>query len=149
MSMGRKYVSLTISSVSYCVPLDNVVQVVRKENILETPGASTFVKGVISVRGDVIPVVDMRARLGLSAARSQGKKRIVVIQFGKRSYGLLVDDVREIIEIEGGEEPAGSPSLTPRLVRGAVQRGSASFYVLDLPEVFAIDMGLEARAVEE
>ncbi len=146
--MGRKYVSFTISSVGYCVPLDNVVQVVRKENVLETPGASTFVKGVISVRGDVIPVVDMHVRLGLSEARSQGKRRIVVIQFGKRSYGLLVDDVREILEVEGGEEPAGSPSLKPRLVRGTVQRGNASFYVLDLPEVFAIDMGSEARVEE-
>ena len=82
MSVGKKYVSFTISSVGYCVPLDNVVQVVQKQNVLETPGASPFVTGVISVRGDVIPVVDMRTRLGLSETRGHGKQRIVVIQFG-------------------------------------------------------------------
>lgn len=63
--MRKRYVSFTLGTGRYCIPVDQVVQILRPENILEVPKAPPFVDGVINLRGDVIPIVNLRARLGI------------------------------------------------------------------------------------
>jgi purine-binding chemotaxis protein CheW len=136
-----KYVSFTLGGADYCVAVDSVRQVLRQENILDTPMAHPFVKGVISLRGDVIPVVDLRARLGLPAETAWRKRRIIVVDYGRSSYGLLVDEVRDIVELDD-EKKGPHSDLVLAIGRSAERR----FLILDLAGVFSADKGITGKA---
>lgn len=150
--MRNRYVSFSVGSGRYCIPVDQVVQIVRPENILDVPKAPSYVDGAINVRGDVIPVVNLRARLGIrqeargeragspASADRKGaaRARIVVTRVGSRSCGLAVDEVSEIVDIddEGIQSDASeAPGKHPELLRGIARRDSAAYFVLDLPRV--------------
>jgi purine-binding chemotaxis protein CheW len=76
------------------------------------PHAPDYVRGVINLRGVVLPVVDLKARLGLGLTEANPKHVIVVVQAGERTIGILVDAVSDILTVTGGEiQP------TPELAR--------------------------------
>ncbi len=78
------------------------------------PHAPDYVRGVINLRGVVLPVVDLKARLGLGRTETNPKDVIVVVQSETRTIGLLVDAVSDILTITGGDiQP------TPELAREA------------------------------
>ncbi len=78
------------------------------------PHAPEYVRGVINLRGVVLPVVDLKARLGAGRTDANPKHVIVVVQAGERTIGLLVDAVSDILTVTAGEiQP------TPELVRDA------------------------------
>lgn len=76
------------------------------------PHSPDYVRGVINLRGVVLPVIDLKARLGLGLTDANPKDVIVVVQAGDRTIGLLVDAVSDILTVTGGEiQP------TPELAR--------------------------------
>lgn len=97
--MGNRYLAFTVSSVRYGIPVDLVLQIIRYENVMGVPTAPPFVEGVINLRGEVIPVINIRERFGLPKIEITRKNRLIVIRDEQRSYGLLVDGVRDIIEL--------------------------------------------------
>jgi purine-binding chemotaxis protein CheW len=98
--MGRKYVSFVVGEGHYAIPLDEVYQIIRYENPTEVPSAPPFVEGVINLAGEVVPVVDLRRRFAVSNGAATRRSRVIVTEREGRRYGLLVDAVREILELE-------------------------------------------------
>jgi purine-binding chemotaxis protein CheW len=96
--VAERFVSFLLGGEGYCVPLDSVLEILRQESVVPAPVSAADIVGVISLRGDVIPVVDLRGRLGLTSQRRAAKRRVLVVQSSKRSYGLLVDEVKEIVD---------------------------------------------------
>jgi purine-binding chemotaxis protein CheW len=138
--MSTRHVSFVLAGGSYCLPVDRVVQILRNENVLHVPKAPPFVVGVVNLRGDVIPVLDLRMRLGLPAEDSGRRRRILVAQLGKRSYGLLVDEVREIVELEEGAVSEDSATLfgaRSPYVSAVARKGEALYLLLDLAAALA------------
>jgi purine-binding chemotaxis protein CheW len=135
--MSGRYVSFTLGSIGYCVPVDNVLQIFKPDNILQAPDAPSFVLGVISLRGEVIPVLDVRARLGLTHAEAGGRRRVLVVEHSSRLYGLLVDEVREIVELD--EEAGDGASSRREFVSGFARRLEERLPILDLTRVFSRD----------
>lgn len=158
-SPSRRYVSFILGTGRYCVPVDQVMQIIRPQGILSVPKAAPFVPGVINLRGDVIPVVSLRARLGISDAQAaQGaggtagnvasRARIIIIRMGSRVCGLMVDDVREIVDIneasvqrESNQEPGAHAQFTG----GVAQRDGTLFLILDLQRVLSAGQGSAGR----
>ncbi len=138
--MGKRHVSFMLAGGSYCVPVDQVLQILRSENILRIPKGPPFVVGVVNLRGDVLPVVDLRTRLGLRADEAVRRRRIVVVQLGKRGYGMLVDEVREIVDLEEGavtEEAASLFGARAEFVSAVARKGESLYLILDLPKIFS------------
>ncbi len=138
--MGKRHVSFILGAGSYCVPVDQVVQILRNENVLAIPKAPPFVVGVVNLRGDVLPVVDLRTRLGMPADEGIRRRRIIVVQLAKRSYGMLVDEVKEIVELEEDavtEEAATLFGVRAEFVRAVARRGQGMYLLLDLPRIFS------------
>ncbi len=131
--------SFTLGTGRYCLPVEVVVQILRHENVLPVPRAAASVEGVISLRGEVVPVVNLRERLGLPRGGEVRKPRIVVAQAGGRAYGLSVDDVREIIELDDEavrDAQGGDPAMGHGFIRGLAQRGEELCMILDLDAAF-------------
>ncbi len=75
--MRKRYVSFSLAAGSYCIPVDQVMQILRRENLIEVPKAPPFVEGVLNLRGDIIPVIDLRARLDISPAEGGAGPRLI------------------------------------------------------------------------
>lgn len=140
-----RYVSFILGNGRYCVPVDEVLQIVRPEGILTVPTAPSFVKGVINLRGDVIPVVNLKKRLGVSrptdpveaSGRGASRARIIVVRVGGRSCGLAVDDVTEIVELDESAQrgEAAAPGADGKYVKEATHRDGSVFLILDTQRV--------------
>lgn len=95
-----KYLIFKLKDEEFAVEIQRVVEVLRPQKVFEMPELPAFLEGVINVRGMIIPILDMRKRLGLPKPE---RSMIVIINFGRDRLGLIVDDVREIIEIDDKE----------------------------------------------
>mgnify|MGYP001038891912 CR=1 FL=1 len=137
--MGRRFVSFGIGGSRWCLPVTAVVQIVRHENVHDLPHALAPVAGVITLHSDVIPVVDLRERLASAgaaagaagAAAGEKRRRILVVRHGGRPFGILVDEVRELVDLEAGPGTCTVPSLPP-CAAGFAFRGDEMLPILDL-----------------
>ena len=123
------------------------MQILRRENLIQVPKAPPFVEGVLNLRGDILPVIDLRARLEVAPGDATGrppgdarKRRIIITRVGDRSYGLDVDEVREIVEIDDDgitTDAATMLGVRPDFVLGIARRDESVYVMLDLARVFA------------
>jgi purine-binding chemotaxis protein CheW len=122
-----------IGGTRWCLPVAAVAEIVRHENVHGLPHAEAPVTGVITLHGDVVPVLDLHDRLAsdgsVAAPEAQKRRRIIVVSRDGRPYGILVDEVRELVDLD--EEPAGDGAL-PACAAGRAARGGESLPILDL-----------------
>lgn len=132
-----KYLIFTLKDEEFAIEIQRVVEILRPQKVFEMPELPDFLQGVINVRGIIIPVVDMRKRLGLPAP---DRAMIVVINFGHDRLGLIVDEVKEIIEIEDGEI-SRSPELLRNFRTGYLKafakKGDRVIMLLNLETLFS------------
>jgi len=83
----------------YGVPISQVQEIVRVGGITMVPNSPSYMEGVINLRGRVLPVLNLRKRLGLSDKEMSKASRIVVTEIGSKVIGLLVDVVSHVIKI--------------------------------------------------
>lgn len=104
-----EYLCFRVSDEIYGINIMDIKEIIKPREVTEIPRAPGFVSGVISLRGTIIPVIDMRSRLELSRANATGKERVVVIKNDLSFSGLLVDEVIQVVSInKENMEPAPS-----------------------------------------
>jgi purine-binding chemotaxis protein CheW len=143
--MGKRYVSFSLGSGSYCIPVDRVLQILRLENLLEIPKPPPYVEGVINLRGEIIPVVNLRERLEIArqeraAPKDSRRRRVIITRVGARTYGLDVDEVREIVDIEDAGITSDATMLfgaRADFILGIARREEQLYMMLDLARVFS------------
>ncbi len=100
----------------FALPILDVREIIRMTTITPVPQAPAFVEGVINLRGQIIPIVDLRRRFGLDAQTRDENTCIVVVELGNNVViGLIVDAVREVERL-----PADSITPPPALVAGSI-----------------------------
>ncbi|GEM_PF-1983282 len=133
-----EFLAFVISGEEYGVDIMMIKEIIRPVGITHVPRVPDYVKGIISLRGTVVPIFDMTKRLGLKVKQSSKKSRIVVISLGANLVGFLADSVTEVVKLrESGIEPP-----PPTLLEGPAQyiRGVGHFkdrmiIVLDVEKV--------------
>jgi len=93
------FILFIVAGTTYALPSHEVAHVEMVEQITRVPNAPAFVDGVVFSRGQVVPAVNLRARFGFERAPADIKTRLLVVQSGGRSIGLLVDECREFMMI--------------------------------------------------
>jgi purine-binding chemotaxis protein CheW len=103
----RLYLAFDLDGEAYGVPVERVLEVLRVEEIQRVPRAPAHVRGVTNVRGAILPVVEVRTRIGLAPLALTPAARIVRLEVGGRSLGLLVDRVTGLQKVLASQvEPA-------------------------------------------
>jgi purine-binding chemotaxis protein CheW len=92
-------VNFTVDNISYGVPVEQVREVRDMQAVTPVPGAPAYVEGVTNLRGQIITVVDLRKRLGLSEGKNENEK-ILIIDLDKSAVGVVVDSVTEVSTIK-------------------------------------------------
>ncbi|WP_432546568.1 chemotaxis protein CheW [Kineococcus sp. SYSU DK004] len=97
----------------YCVAVDAVQEIIRvPETLVRVPRTLDFVEGLVNLRGAVLPVVDLRTRLGLDRSARDERQRIVVLIIRGVRTGFVVDSVAEVLRV-GGADLEAAPELSP------------------------------------
>lgn len=92
-------VSFNVGAEEFAVDILNVQEINRMAHLTRVPNAPVYISGVINLRGKVIPIIDLRRRLGLGNTINDGSTRIVVIEIDEKVVGFIVDKVNEVIRI--------------------------------------------------
>ncbi len=92
-------VTFALDREEYGIPVAQVREVIRVADITRVPQAPLHVRGVTNLRGRILPVVELRSRLGLAPAPTTPRSRIVVVEVDDRVLGLLVDAVLQVVKV--------------------------------------------------
>ncbi len=134
----------------YGVDISRVQEIIRMTAITRLPRAPEFVEGVINLRGKVIPVVDLKKRFGLEEADRTKASRIVVVDVGDHTIGMVVDAVSEVLRVPTDAVEPPSPVVTTvesDYIRGIAKLEGRLIILLDLDKVLSWDEMRKLRDV--
>ncbi|MDH7552502.1 MAG: chemotaxis protein CheW [Spirochaetota bacterium] len=92
-------VSFKLDEIEYGIDILSVHEILRIPEITRLPNTPEYIRGVINLRGNVIPVVDIRLRFGMQQVALTELSRIIVVEIGEKLVGLLVDNVHQVIRL--------------------------------------------------
>lgn len=143
MDTDRQFVIFQLASGSYALDIASVQEIVRLPTLTQVPQALPFVVGITNLRGTIVPVLDLRRRCALPAAEPTAATRVVVVQLGSQSLGLIVDSVDEVTIIPAGAvEPVAAivqESRERQLLLGVARLEERLVLLLDLDKIVAQD----------
>ena len=128
-------VTFQLAGEEYGVDIGSVQEIIRATDITPVPGAQEHVRGVINLRGKIIPVIDLRKRFRLPAVDACELQRIVVVELGEKRLGMLVDSVSQVIRIPGEvveDIPEEATSIDDNYIKGIGKLDSRLIIMLDL-----------------
>lgn len=142
-----KYLTFTLGGESYGVPVLAVREIIRLCPITPVATMPPHVRGVINLRGKIIPLVDLRMRFGLPAAEEHDRTCIVVAHVaaaagGTRPYGVIVDAVEEVAQFAAADiepTPDFGGAIDARFITGMAKASSGVKVLVDLDLVAAAD----------
>jgi purine-binding chemotaxis protein CheW len=110
-NQARQLVVFTLGAEQYALPIEQVHEIIRYDEPRSVASPIAWVRGVISLRGRIVPVYDLAARLGLSSELTDQTK-IVIVEAGDETAGVIVDEVDEVLTVEDAdfEEVPGADS---------------------------------------
>ena len=140
-SAVSEFVTAMIGGQLFGLPISRVQDVFIPERLTRVPLASTDVAGVLNLRGRIVTVVDMRARLGLPK-NDDGKPPMAVgVDLRGESYGLLIDNVGEVLKLADDSREVNPVNLDPRMAKmacGIHRLDGQLMVVLDVDRVLEI-----------
>ena len=102
-SLSNQYIVVTIGVEQYGINIQYVDNIVRMQKITRVPMVQKFFKGVMNVRGEIIPVMSIRGRFGMEDDVYTDKTRIIILKPEQQeAIGILVDSVKEVVSLEEG-----------------------------------------------
>ena len=136
LSTQTEYLSFRIGDSEYSVEIMSVREIRGWTRTTSLPHAPHFVRGVINLRGTVLPVVDLALRLGLDASDPEERNVIIVVDVGTRVMGLRVDAVSDILAFSDDQlQPPPDMTSKSRFVRALTILDERMVRILDLEAV--------------
>lgn len=132
------HVVFGLAGAEYALPVATVLQMESYDGATLVPGAPSYVAGIVTVRGRVVPVIDLRLRFGLPPAKLTLDTRIIVTESQGRVVALRVDSAREVLQLDIAQhQPA--PSVLSERAQGFVHAvhpvGPRLLLIADLPKI--------------
>ena len=137
-------VGFTIGAEQFGVNILMVQEIIRSTPITSVPNAPAFVEGVINLRGNIIPVIDLRKRLHLEAGElDPAETWIIILDIEGKITGFIVDSVTEVLKIqESGIEPPPDiivAGLESQYIQGVCDIGEALLIILDFNRILLVE----------
>lgn len=142
MAKNLQLVVFGIGKELYGVGIAAVHEIVKVPDITEVPDAPAFLEGVINLRGKIVPVVDLRKRMRLSAGERTKTSRVLITENEGRLVGLLVDAVSEVLKIlpDAVEAPPEMiSSIGVEYITGVAKVEARLIILLDLKRVLSVE----------
>ena len=95
-----QFVKVRLDKEWYGIPIRIVENIVRMQRITRVPGSESYIKGVINLRGKVVPVMSLRLKMDISEGEEIRSTRIIILKIDGDDVGMIVDEVREVITLK-------------------------------------------------
>ena len=147
-----KYLTFVLAEESYGLEILKVREIIGLMSITAVPRTPEFVKGVINLRGKVIPVVDLRLKFGLTEAQHTDETCIIVVDVASVEMGIVVDKVSEVLNIQGQDiedAPSFGTEVNTDFILGMGKANGKVTILLDIAKVLdtaGLQQVLEAGA---
>ena len=151
MTQIEPFILFELAGTTYGVRSSFVQQIEMIEDVASVPNAHAAVEGVVLVRGQVIPALNLRTRFGFDRIDRDLRSRLVVINNGKRVVGLVVDTAREFLKIPLDSIEPPPPALTGlsgHYLEGIATIGDRLILILNLDAVLDLDYEVDAALTD-
>ncbi len=149
----RQYLTFQLGEEVFAIDVANVREILEFNSVTRVPRSPEYMRGVINLRGSVVPVFDMRLKFGMSTTEKTINTCIVVVEVSYEGediiIGALVDSVQEVFELEANQiEPAPKigTHLRTEFIKGMGKRDERFIIILDIDKVFSAE---EITSVQE
>ncbi len=146
---SMQLVSFKLGDETFGIAITKIREIILVGEITHVPETPPYVKGLINLRSTVIPVIDLRARFSLADAELTSESRIMVLHVGRRTIGIVVDSVNEVLRVTRQEispAPATVTSSGNEYMTGLVRLKENLLILLDVDRLFGDE---ETQAMAE
>ncbi len=139
------YLTFGIDTEEYAICIENVIEIVTNQKIILAPDVPKYIKGVINLRGKVVPLMDVRTRFGLEEKDYDDRTCIIVVEIEGIPTGLMVDKVQDVIEIPLHQIESPKYGKDDGVIEGLGKRDESVTYILSLNRLlYSDDINMEA-----
>lgn len=136
-SERKQVVVFLLADEEYAVDITQSKQIIKVSKITPVPNTPEYVRGVINLRGQIVPVVGLRKRFNITGAVE--KERIITIEYEDILIGLLVDDIKEVLWYDIEKELESAPEIDSAVkqdfIKGVIKKGKRLIVLIDLEKL--------------
>jgi len=137
-----KMVTFSLAGKEYGVDIMNVKEIAKADKFTFVPNAASFVQGVYNLRGDIIPIIDLRLFFHLPAEKKKdGLENMLILRIQDRVYGTIVDKIDKVVGINSENIQPPHPifgDINIKFISGVVEKNETLYIILDVVRIFSI-----------
>lgn len=152
---ANQYLTFTLAGEMFAIGILNIKEIIEYGSLTDIPMMPSHIRGVINLRGAVVPVIDLAARFGHPASAVQRRSCIVIVEVKQEEdihhLGIMVDAVSEVLEIPGADiesPPAFGAKIRADFIAGMGKVGGRFVIILDILHVLSIDETVMLAAMD-
>jgi len=136
--LQEKYVHVDIGGEGYAVNIQEISEIIRMQEITEVPNSDAHIRGVINLRGRIVPVVSLHRRLAIPSVPASKMTRIVIVGFRDEVVGVVVDQVHKVISFSDiGPPPDRMEGMDKRYIAGIGQSEGGLVSILRMDRILS------------
>lgn len=145
IKLAGKYLTFLLENEEYAVEILKVQEIIQMQKVTPVPGSPEFIRGVINLRGRVIPIVELRTKFNMAKKNDTEKTAIVVMMIENSSgnsmtMGIIIDEVKEVKDVDAGsieKTPALGSSIDTGFIMGICKDEGTVKMLLDINKVLS------------
>ncbi|GGP27176.1 chemotaxis protein CheW [Silvimonas amylolytica] len=154
-ALSQQFLTFSLASELFAIPIDHIREIIEFGGLTEIPLMPVFLRGVINLRGAVVPVVDLAARFGRAATVVGRRTCVVILEVEQDEHvlplGVLVDAVNEVITVEADQiepTPEFGARLRAEFILGMLRLSERFVIALDIQKVLSVEEMTQLAATE-
>jgi purine-binding chemotaxis protein CheW len=136
---NTSFITFTLDNEVYAVPIQTIEEIIGLQEISLLPNVPDFIKGVINLRGEIVPIMDLRLKFGLEAKEYTPFTVFLIVRVDDRLMGMVVDNVADVLVIEPGKvqkKPSFSAKISTDFINGVYKDSQEDLVILvDVPSL--------------
>lgn len=142
-SVAKQYIVVEIGNEQYGIDIGYVDNIVRMQEITRVPKSQIYFKGIINLRGEIVPIMSIRTRMGLEDDVFTNSTRIIILKLEQQGkFGIIVDEVREVVTLNADKVERTNMSVKEgreSFINGIGKNGEDLISLLDLNSIIEED----------
>lgn len=138
----NQLISFMVGDEEYGIEILRVKEIIRSSEITPLPRSPSFVKGIINLRGDVIPIIDLRDKFGLDGSERTAATRVIVVDVDGRLVGMVVDSASQVVRIASDQIAPPPPiigGISTEYLKGVAKLNDRLVILLNIDKILSSD----------
>lgn len=148
----ERYLTFHLGDEQYGIAIDKIQEIIAMMKVTSVPKTSSFMRGVINLRGSIIPIIDTRLRFNMEHREPDMHTAIIIVEVEKVNIGLIVDRVEEVASIDSanlGEPPKFGNQVDANFICNVAQIEENVVMILDVLKLFGADELVSFEQIEQ